>query len=82
MRLNNPRSARWLDAQELAAAVYNVLCEDGVQTSNRQVPSSELDGIDGNLLAKPYIEEQDRKIAAMAGKPRGPIRSVTRISRR
>ena len=53
-----------------------------MQTSNRQVPSSELDGIDGNLLAKPYIEEQDRKIAAMAGKPRGPIKSVTRISRR
>ena len=55
---------------------------DGTQTSNRKVPCSELDGIDGDLPAKPYIEEQDRKIAEMSGKPRGPIKSVTRASRR
>ena len=36
----------------------------------------------GDLRAKPYIEEQDRKIAEMSGKPRGPIKSVTRASRR
>jgi hypothetical protein len=61
---------------------FNVLYEDGTQTSNRKVPVLELDGIDGDLLAKPYIEEQDRKIADMSGKPRGPIKSVTRVSRR
>jgi len=61
---------------------FNVLYEDGSQTSNRKVPSSELDGIDGDLRAKTYIEEQDRKIAEMSGKPRGPIKSVTRVSRR
>jgi hypothetical protein len=63
-------------------AFFDVLYEDGTQTSNRKVPCSELDGIDGNVLAKPYIEEQDRKIAEMSGRPRGPIRSVTRIGRR
>jgi hypothetical protein len=62
--------------------VFNVLYEDGTQTSNRKVPCSEIDGIDGDLLAKPYIEEQDRKIAEMSGKPRGSIKSVTRVSRR
>ena len=62
--------------------VFDVLYEDGTQTSNRKVPSSELEGIDGDLPAKPYIEEQDRKIAAMSGKPRSQIKSVTRAGRR
>jgi len=62
--------------------LFDVLYEDGTQTSNRKVPGSELDGIEGDEAAKPYIEEQDRKIAEMSGKPRGPIKSVTRASRR
>lgn len=62
--------------------VFNVLYEDGTQTSNRKVPSAELDDLDGDLRAKPYIEEQDRKIAEMSGKPRGSIKTVTRASRR
>jgi hypothetical protein len=63
-------------------AFFDVLYEDGTQTSNRKVPSSELNDLDGDLLAKPYLEAQDRKIAEMSGKPRGPIKSVTRASRR
>jgi hypothetical protein len=61
---------------------FNVLYEDGTQTSNRKVPRSVLAGIDGDLPAKPYIEGQDRKIAEISGKLRGPIKSVTRASRR
>jgi hypothetical protein len=61
---------------------FDVLYEDGTQTSNRKVPSSELNDLDGDLLAKPYLEAQDRKIAEMSGKPRGSIKSVTRASRR
>jgi hypothetical protein len=61
--------------------LFNVLYEDGTQTSNRKVPGSELDGIDGDLRAKPYIEEQDQKIAEMSGKPRSAIKSVTRANR-
>jgi small subunit ribosomal protein S21 len=61
---------------------FDVLYEDGMQTSNRKVPSSELNDLDGDLLAKPYLEAQDRKIAEMSGKPRGPIKSVARASRR
>jgi len=61
---------------------FDVLYEDGTQTSNRKVPGSELDDIDGDLLAKPYIEAQDRTIAEMSGRPRTTIKSVTRSRRR
>jgi hypothetical protein len=61
---------------------FDVLYEDGTQTSNRKVPGSELDDIDGDLLAKPYIEAQDRKIGEMSGRPRTAIKSVIRSRRR
>ena len=62
--------------------LFDVLYEDGTQTSNRKVPSSELNDLDDDLLAKPYLEAQDRKIAEMSGRPRGPIKFVTRATRR
>ena len=61
---------------------FDVLYEDGTQSSNRKVPSSELNDLDGDLPAKTYIEAQDRKIAEVSGKPRGPIKSVMRANRR
>ena len=62
--------------------LFDVLSEDGTRTSNRKVPGSELGGIDGDLPAKTYIEAQDRQIAEISGKPRSPIKSVTRARRR
>jgi hypothetical protein len=62
--------------------LFDVLYEDGTRSSNRKVPSSELGSLDGDTPAKPYIEAQDRKIAAVFGKPRGPIKSVSRSSMR
>jgi len=62
--------------------LFDVLYEDGTQTSNRKVPASELDGLEGDEAAKLYIEEQDRKIAEVSGKPRGPVKSVARVRRR
>ncbi|HEX3952305.1 MAG TPA: hypothetical protein VHW90_01950 [Stellaceae bacterium] len=61
---------------------FDVLYEDGTQTSNRKVPGSEVSSLDGDLLAKPFLEAQDRKIAEMSGRPRGDIKSVTRSRRR
>jgi hypothetical protein len=61
---------------------FDVLYEDGTQASNRKVPSSALGGIEGDQAAKLYLEEQDRTIAKMSGKPRGPIKTVTRTNRR
>jgi hypothetical protein len=57
---------------------FDVLYEDGTRTSNRKVPSSELGSLDGDTPAKPYIEAQDLKIAEVSGKPRGPIKTVSR----
>ena len=59
-------------------ALFDVLYEDGTRSSNRKVPSTELGSLDGDALVKPYIEAQDRKIAAVSGKPRGSIKSVSR----
>lgn len=61
---------------------FDVLYEDGSRTSNRRVPSSELGGLDGDEPAKAIIEAQDAKIAALSGKPRGPIKSITRSGTR
>jgi hypothetical protein len=63
-------------------ALFDVLYEDGTRTSNRKVPGAELDDIDGDLLAKTYIEAQDRQIAQISRKPRVPIKSLTRVRRR
>jgi hypothetical protein len=62
--------------------LFDVLYEDGTRTSNRKVPGSELDEIDGDLPVRSFIEAQDKKIAAASGKPRAPIKSVSRVRRR
>ena len=62
--------------------LFDVLYEDGSRTSNRKVPASEVSGVDGDLPAKTYIEAQDRQIAEISGKPRTPIKSLTRVRRR
>jgi hypothetical protein len=45
--------------------LFDVLYEDDTR-SNRKVPSSELGSLDGDTPAKPYIETQDRTIAAVS----------------
>jgi hypothetical protein len=62
--------------------LFDVLYEDGTRTSNRKVPGAELDDIDGDLLAKTYIEAQDRQNCPISRKPRVPIKSLTRVRRR
>jgi len=62
--------------------LFDVLYEDGTRTSNRKVPGSDLVDIDADLLAKAHIEAQDRQIAEISGKPRAPIKSLTRVRRR
>ena len=57
---------------------FDVIYEDGSQTSNRRVASADIDPIDGDKSVQAIIEQQDRKIAEMSGRPRGPIKSVKR----
>ena len=63
-------------------ALFDVVYQDGTRTSNRKVPNSELAGLEGDAPARAYIEGEDRKIAEMSGRPRGPIKSLARSPRR
>jgi hypothetical protein len=63
---------------ETAFVLFNVLYEDGSRSSNRKVPSALLGGLDGDDPARGIIEEQDRKIADMSGRPRAKIKSLER----
>ena len=63
---------------ESGYALFDVLYEDGSQTSNRRVPRSVLGGLDGDEPARKVIEEQDNAIAERAGRPRIAIKKVTR----
>ncbi|MGH6833733.1 MAG: hypothetical protein ACRECM_12055 [Methyloceanibacter sp.] len=58
--------------------LFDVLYEDGTQTSNRKVPAAELGGLDGDLPARTFVEVQDRDIAAKSGRPRGRIKTISR----
>jgi len=58
--------------------LFDVVYEDGSQTSNRKIPTAELDALGGDGAAKAFIESQDRKIAEASGRPRGAIKTVLR----
>jgi hypothetical protein len=60
--------------------LFNVLYEDGTQTSNRKVPGEVLGGLEGDEPARAIIEAQDRDIAERSGRPRSPIKSMERAS--
>ena len=56
-----------------------MIYEDGAQTSNRRVPPELVGGLDGEGPIKAFIEEQDREIALKSGRPRGAIKTITRV---
>jgi hypothetical protein len=62
--------------------LFDVLYEDGTQTSNRKVPAAELGGLDGDTPARTFIEIQDRKISELSGSPRGRIKAIVRSAKR
>ena len=65
-------------SSDAAFILFDVVYEDGSQTSNRRVPSEAVGGLDGDAPARTLIEEQDRKIAEMSGRSRGPIKTIKR----
>lgn len=60
------------------SVLFDVIYEDGVRTSNRKVPATEVSGFEGDTPAKTFIEAQDRKIVEMGGGARGRIKSIIR----
>jgi hypothetical protein len=62
--------------------LFDVVYEDGTQTSNRKVPAAELGGLDGDAPARAVIEMQDREIGERSGISRGRIKSILRSKKR
>lgn len=63
---------------ETGHVLFDIIYEDGSRSSNRKVPRALVGGLDGDDPIRGFIEEQDREIALMSGRPRGPIKSMTR----
>ena len=68
-------------SRETEFVMFNVLYEDGSQSSNRKVPAGDVSGLEGDEPALAIIEAQDRDIAEKSGRPRGPIKSIERADR-
>ena len=62
--------------------VFNIVYQDGTLSSNRRIAREEIDIFEPDSSAKAIIEAQDRKIAELSGRPRGPIKSMTRAGAR
>lgn len=60
------------------SVLFDVIYEDGTRSSNRRIATTELDALDPDASARAIIEAQDRKIAALSGRPRGAIKSISR----
>jgi len=61
--------------------LFDVIYEDGTQTSNRKVPATMLGGLDGDTPARAIVEMQDREIAERSGRPRGRIKLIKRAGK-
>ena len=61
-----------------STVLFDVFYEDGGRASNRKVPGSEVDGLDGDTPARAFIEAQDRLIAERSGIPARPIKRLVR----
>ena len=64
--------------QERGYVLFDVIYEDGSRASNRRVPAAVLGGLEGDEPARRVIEEQDEAIAAKSGRPRLPVKQLTR----
>lgn len=70
--------ARRQQTQPSGFVLFDIVYEDGSQSSNRKVPAAELGGLDGDAPARTFVEIQDRKIGEVSGRPRGRIKSIAR----
>ncbi len=57
---------------------FDIMYADGTRSSNRRVPYTELNGLDGDEPALAFIEAQDREIGEASGRPRPAIKSISR----
>ena len=62
-------------------ALFNVVYEDGSQTSNRKVPGEVLADFNPAQAIEAFLLAQDEEIAERSGKPRGPIKTIEKVRR-
>ncbi len=63
--------------------LFDVLYEDGTQSSNRKISSEIFAGFEvEDVVAREEIERQDREISERSGKPRPPIKSLARVKKK
>lgn len=67
-------------ASDTSFVLFNAHYEDGAQTSNRKVPADSVDVAD-EAAVRAHLEADDRRIAALSGRPRGPIKKVVRVGK-
>ncbi|MFZ0694999.1 MAG: hypothetical protein WAN51_12795 [Alphaproteobacteria bacterium] len=65
-----------------AYLLFDVVYDDGQRTSNRKVPSTDLQPWDFDGSVRAILEAQDRDISDRSGKPRSAIKSITPSSGR
>lgn len=58
--------------------LFDVHYADGTRSSNRRVPSEAVAGLDGDDLARAFIEAQEKDIARSSGRPPRTVASVVR----
>ena len=78
MARRRPDAGNRRKSADNAFVLFDVTYEDGSRSSNRRIAREELEGLDGDAPARWLIEAQDRKIAELSGRPRGPIKSIVR----
>jgi hypothetical protein len=66
-------------ANESAFVLYDVFYEDGSRLSNRRVPRELVGTLDGDEPVLAALKAQDDEIAAKSGRPRGPIKRISRV---
>ena len=64
---------------KIETLLFNVLYEDGVQTSNRKILASVVSPFDADGSIREALEAQDREIQERSGRSRGPIKSFTAV---
>lgn len=74
--------ARGKPKAKLEFVLYNILYEDGSQSSNRKVPADLVDGLDGEAPVLAFFEAAEREIEERSGKPRSPIKTIERVDPR
>ncbi len=74
--------ARKKRSSDSGYVLFDVVYASGTLTSNRKVPSADLNGLDGDEPARTFIEAQDQEIAKKSGNSRGAIKSIARSGKK